>query len=151
MILDKFGRFANGMFVGIMIAVALPASLIIGVKLAEDTPSKREILNLAAANFGNYLTENPRRIGWKMTAIRVTQDLRLVVDVKVILRREAEVIKSRNSRIKYSYLKLACPPPDAKVFRTLPGGETLWIRLHHYGDTLIEAGCPKDSSIVSIY
>ena len=151
MILDKFGRFANGMFVGIMIAVALPASLIIGVKLSEDTPSKREILNLAAANFGNYLTENPLRIGWKMTAIRVTQDLRLVVDVKVILRREAKVIKSRNSRIKYSYLKLACPPPDADVFRTLPGGETLWIRLHHQGDTLIEAGCPKDSSIVSIY
>jgi len=151
MIFDKFRRIANGLIVGVMIALAVPVSLLIGIKLTEDILSDREILDLAAANFGNYLAENPLKIGWKMTAVRVTPELRLVVDVKVILRREAEVIKTRNSRIKYSYLKLACPPPDAEVFKTLPGDETLWIRLHHQGDTLVEAGCPKDKSIVSIY
>lgn len=152
MITNKLRHLVNALIAGVILLLAGVAVLVVAANLRDENRlSRRQIVDLAASNFGNYLTKNPLQIGWKMTAIRVTQDLRLVIDVKVILRRDAEVIKTRNARIKYSHLKLTCPPPDAEVFRTLPGEDTLWIRLHHQGDTLIEAGCPKAKSIVSIY
>jgi len=150
-IFHKFHWFLQTLLLGSFLALAIPTFLMVAPKFLQDKLSERQVIELAAANFGNHLADNPLRTGWKLTSLRVTPDLRLVADVKVILRRHAEVIKSRNSRIKYSYLKLACPPSNAAVFSTLPGEKTLWIRLHHQGDTLIEAGCPKDKSIVSIY
>ena len=148
---DRIHWFFQALLLGGFLAAAIPTALMVAPKLWTETLSDRQIIELAAANFGNHLAENPLRTGWKLTSLRVTSDLRLVADVKVILRRHAEIIKSRNARIKYSYLKLACPPADAAVFTTVPGEKTLWIRLHHQGDTLIEAGCPKAKSIVSIY
>jgi hypothetical protein len=148
---DRIHWFFQALLLGGFLAAAIPTALMVAPKLWTETLSDRQIIELAAANFGNHLAENPLRTGWKLTSLRVTSDLRLVADVKVILRRHAEIIKSRNARIKYSYLKLACPPTDAAVFTTLLGEKTLWIRLYHQGDTLIEAGCPKAKSIVSIY
>ena len=54
----------------------------------------------------------------------------------------ATVIESRNNRIRFSYMKLACPSGDPVVEKWITETK-VWINLHFHGKTLIEAACPK--------
>ncbi len=68
-----------------------------------------------------------------------------MVDVDVTKVPHAKIIRSRNKRIQYSYLKLACPPLDAPIRRALVDGSPLWINLHFEGATILEGACPSDT------
>ena len=73
----------------------------------------------------------------------VTDDERVVIDVNVPVIQEADVIRTRNGRIKYSYLKLACPPVGAPILQHMDG-QLLYVNLHYNGESFIEAACPKE-------
>ncbi len=127
-------------------AIAVPGLVLVTLSHFAEELSEEDALAVAAIAVKNYVDENPPANGWRTTDIHVTDDQRLVVDIHVPVFEHAQVIKSRNKRIRYSYLKLACPPSNAWVYEWFGGGDRIWIKLHHHGDEILEAPCPKVDS-----
>ena len=126
-------------------ALLLPLIGLAIVSLFIDDGSEDKALAASAIAVGGYYADNPPNGFWKATDVRVTDDKRLIVDVDVTRAPHAKIIRSRNKRIQYSYLKLACPPSDAPINRILAEGSPLWINLHFEGASILKGACPSDT------
>lgn len=140
-----FIRARRWFFISLSITVAVPAVILATMTQFAEEMTESEALEVAAVAVKNYIDENPPRQGWKATNIHIDDKLAIVVDVHVPKFSHAQVIRQRSERIRYSYLKLACPPPDAWVFEWLHGENRIWINLHHHGDTIVKAPCPSNT------
>ncbi len=123
-------------------AILIPALVLLVLTRFAKELSETEALEVAAIAVKNYVDENPPRQGWRATDIQILPKRGVVVAVHVPIFEHAKVISRRNDRIKYSYMKLACPPRDAWVYDWLGEKNQIWINLHHHGETLIQAPCP---------
>lgn len=127
---------------GIFIAMAIPAVFLGGIMLAAKSGPSEDTMRAAAIALDAFYNENPPNGIWEYQGVRIVDNKRLVIDVHVAVVPHATVIESRNERIRYSYMKLACPSSDPVVDKWIK--ETrVWINLHFHGKTLIEAACPK--------
>ena len=130
----------------LLITLLIPGAALFGLSQFTEEMSQEDALEVAAVAVQNYIDENPPRQGWRATKTYIGLEKNLVVDVHVPRFDHAEVIRTRKERIKYSYLKLACPPQDAWVYDWLDGNNQIWINLHHHGETLLRAPCPGGKS-----
>jgi len=130
----------------LLITLLVPGMALFALTQFTEEISQEDALEVAAVAVKNYVDENPPRQGWRATKIYIGQKKNLVVDIHVPRFDHAEVIRTRKERIKYSYLKLACPPQNAWVYDWLNGNDRIWINLHHHGETLLRAPCPGGKS-----
>ncbi len=130
---------------GIAGVFLLPLVVVAVLSLFIDDKSEDTALAASAAAIEAYYVKNPPNGLWKATGVSVTDDKRVMVNVDVAKVPHAKIIRSRNKRIQYSYLKLACPPLDAPINRALVEGNRLWINLHFEGATILEGACPVDT------
>mgnify|MGYP003571174468 FL=1 len=133
-------------FISLLITLLVPGAVLATLSFYAEDMSQEEALEVAAVAVKNYIDENPPRQGWQATKVYVSQDMNLMVDVHVPRFDHAEVIRTRSERIKYSYLKLACPPDGAWVYEWMTGDNRIWINLHHHGNSLLAAPCPNNQS-----
>lgn len=124
------------------LVIGLPLVLIgIARIFATDLP-KSDRLGVAQAVLEEYVRRNPPNKEWVMTATRITDDLKLEMDVDVANYDQAQVIFSRTGRIRHSYMKLACPELESDVYSHLPERETIWVNLHYNGEPIVRGACP---------
>ncbi len=114
--------------------------------LAKDVVEPKELKIAALALVEDMQNTPPRQNGWIVTRIGVSAAPRLEMDVEVAYEFQANFIKSRTGRVRHSYLKLACPLSDAKVYTVLGKQDTIWLRLHYNNELLASGICPKSSS-----
>ena len=127
---------------GIVIAAMVPAVFLGGLFIAASSGPDTDELRAAAIALDNFYSDNPPNGVWEYQGVRIVDNKRLVVDVHVAVVPHATVIESRNNRIRFSYMKLACPSGNPMVDKWLTDTK-VWINLHFHGKTLIEAACPK--------
>lgn len=127
---------------GLALAVAVPAGLLFGFLTIAKTGVSPDALRAAAIALDTHYNQNPPNGVWRYDGVRIVDNKRLVVDVHVAVVPHATVIESRNKRIRYSYMKLACPSGDPELEKWIDEAR-VWINLNFYGKTLIEAPCPK--------
>ncbi len=139
-------RAKRWFFTSLLIALLIPGTILATLTHFAEEMSDDEALQVAAVAVKNYVDENPPREGWRATKIYIDESKAVVVDVQVPRFDHAQVIRSRSERIRYSYLKLACPPTDAWVYEWLQGSDRIWINLHHHGKTIYKAPCPSNKS-----
>lgn len=144
-IIDKI-RAKRWFFTSLLITLLVPGTILATMNYFAEEMSDAEALQVAAVAVKNYVDENPPREGWKATKIYIDESKAVVVDVQVPRFDHAQVIRSRSERIRYSYLKLACPPGDAWVYEWLNGEDRIWINLHHHGKTIYKAPCPSNKA-----
>jgi len=143
MLIADFIRRHRRKIFGIAMTMAVPAGLIAGLLvMATYSGPSNDALRTAAIALDAYYAENPPNGVWEYQGVRVVEGKRIVVDVHVAVVPHATVIESRNNRIRYSYMKLACPGNDA-VVANWTDDVRVWVNLHFHGKTLIEAACPK--------
>ncbi len=128
---------------GIAIAIAVPAMFLGGLLLAAKSGPDEESLRTAVIALDAFYSDNPPNGVWDYQGVRIVDGKRLVVDVHVSIVPHASVIASRNKRIRFSYMKLACPSGDPIVEKWIEKSR-VWINLHFHGKTLIEAACPRN-------
>lgn len=124
-------------------AFALPGLLLATLVHISEPVSHDDAMNVAAIALHDHYSANPPYGVWSFDGVRITDDERLVVDVHVTVIPHATFIETRNKRIRYSYMKLACPSGDAEVQKWLDD-IPVWINLNFHGKTLIEGSCPRD-------
>lgn len=144
MIFDFFRRNRRKAL-GVGLALALPALLLGALVQMSEPISHEDAMSVAAIALHDHYSVNPPYGVWSFDGVRITDDERLVVDVHVTVIPHATFIETRNKRIRYSYLKLACPPENAWVYEWLHGRDRIWINLHHHGKTLMQAPCPSNN------
>jgi hypothetical protein len=127
---------------GIVITAMVPVVFLGALFLAARNGPDVDDLRAAAIALDNFYSDNPPNGVWEYQGVPVVDDKRIVVDVHVAVVPHATVIESRNNRIRFSYMKLACPTGDPVVAKWITETK-VWINLHFYGKTLIEAACPK--------
>ena len=142
--ITDFIRARRWFFMSLVVTLAVPGVVLATMASFAEEMTESEALEVATVAVKNYLDENPPRQGWRATSIYVDDRQSVVVDLHVPRFEHAQVIRQRNERIQYSYLKLACPPPNAWVFEWLHGENRIWVNLHHHGDTIIKAPCPSN-------
>jgi hypothetical protein len=119
------------------------ASVNFFAKEVDDT----ETFKIAALALAEDMQNSPpRQNGWVVTKIQIGEESRLEMDVEVAYEYQASFIKSRSGRVRHSYLKLACPVPEAKVFKILSERQQVWLRLHYNNDVLATGICPRSVS-----
>ena len=126
---------------GLALALSAPALLLVGLMGISTPDPSSETVRAAAIAVDNYYNDNPPNGVWQYQGVRIV-DNHLVIDVHVGIVPHATVIESRNKRIRYSYMKLACPAGD-KIVEKWAEGTRIWINLNFHGKTLIEGKCPK--------
>ena len=141
-ILELYRRHRRKMN-GLVLAIVMSGGLIAGLMTAAYTGPSDDALRAAAIALDTYYNENPPNGVWRYEGVRIVDNKRLVIDVHVAVVPHATVIESRNKRIRYSYMKLACPHGDPIVERWLEETK-LWINLNFHGKTLIEGACPRE-------
>ncbi len=144
MSIAKFLRRHRRKTLGVTFALALPAILLVVMAQLAKPVSHEDTLNVAAIALHDYYSVNPPYGVWTFNGVRITDDERLVVDVHVSVIPHATFIETRNKRIRYSYLKLACPAATANVHKWLDK-IPVWINLNFHGKTLLEGACPRGS------
>ena len=142
-ITDFFFRRHRRKTFGVFMAVGLPAVALVWLMQIAKPISHDDSLNVAAIALHDHYTVNPPYGVWVFDGVRITEGDRIVVDVNVTVIPHATFIETRNKRIRYSYMKLACPAKDAPVQKWLEG-KKIWVNLNFHGKTLMEAVCPKD-------
>lgn len=133
----------------IILGILLTAPLVlIGLlRLMATDSSKAEVMEVARAVLEEHIGRNPPNRTWEMTGNRINEDGQLEMDVNVTSFHQAQVIQSRTGRVKYSYMKLACPALEAKVYDLLPKDETIWVQLHYNGTPIVRGACPLARTI----
>lgn len=142
--LSDFIRAKRWFILSLVITLGVPSAVLATMAQFAREMSDQEALEVAAVAVKNYIDENPPRPGWRATKVYIDAKHSIIVDVHVPVFAHAQVIRERNERIRYSYMKLACPPPDAWVFDWLGEQNRLWINLNHHGETIIKAPCPSN-------
>ncbi len=145
--LSQFPWMNRKTLIVIVLVTGLPL-LMLGMArfLATDLP-REDVLEVARAVLVEHMNRNPPNKTWVMTATRISGDHKLEMDVDVANFDQAEVIMSRSGRVRHSYMKLACPDLEADVYRLLPAQETIWIRLHYNGKSIVRGACPLSNSM----
>ena len=143
----KFSWFNRRNMTTAAIVLGLPILLLILARTLATDPISAAEMQVSQAVLEEYVQRNPPNKTWQMTAIRVTDDQKLEMDVNVTNSHQAKVILSRSGRIRYSYLKLACPKLDAPIYGQLPKGQTVWVQLHHFNKPIVRGACPLASSL----
>ncbi len=141
--ISNFIRERRWFFLSLSGALLIPAVALSMLSLYAEDVSEEEALAAAAVAVKNYVDAHPPKPGWRTTKIYVGDEQNVVMDVHVPDFDHASVIGTRSERVKYSYLKLACPPSDAWVHDWLEGNDRIWVHLHHHGKTLLRAPCPS--------
>lgn len=139
-------RAKRWFLMSLLVTLLVPGAVLAALSFMARDMTEAEALEVAAVAVKNYVDENPPKTGWYATDIYIGDEKNIVVDIHVPRFEHAEVIRKRSERIKYSYLKLACPPSDAWVFDWLDGDDRIWINLHHHGVSLLKAPCPSNKS-----
>ncbi len=138
----KFYHRHRRKIIGLALTLAIPAGLIAGLMtLAMPGPSENN-MRTAAIALDAYYRDNPPNGVWEYQGVRIVDQKRVIVDVHVSVVPHATVIESRNNRIRYSYMKLACPSKNM-VVDNWTSDVRVWVNLNFHGKTLIEAACPK--------
>ena len=127
---------------GLAAVFVLPAMILGFLFIAANSGSEKQAMRVAAIALQDHYSENPPYGVWEFESVRISEDERLIVDVHVAVIPHATFIKTRNKRIRYSYLKLACPKADAPVHAFLQN-QTVWINLRFHEETLLLGACPK--------
>ena len=143
----KFSWLNRRTLTAIGLIVGLPVILIGLARLMATEAPKSEVMEVARAVLEEHVRRIPPNKTWQMTATRVTEDNKLEMDVDIANYHQAKVIESRSGRVRYSYMKLACPDLDATVYQQLPKNETIWIQLHYNGNPIVRGACPLNASI----
>ena len=130
-------------FTSLLITLMIPGAVLATLTFYAEDMSQEDALEVAAVAIKNYIDENPPRQGWKATKIYISKDMNLVIDVHVPRFDHAEVIRTRSERVRYSFVKLACPPKGAWVYDWLQGNDRIWINLKHHDKTLMLGPCPN--------
>jgi len=138
----NFIRRNRRKLLGTSLALSVPALLLAGLFAVSQSNEKMDAMRVAAIALNDYYADNPPYGVWDFQGVRITDDERLMVDVHVAVTPHATFIETRNMRIRYSYLKLACPKAKANVHQWLKN-QTVWINLHFHGKTLMEGACPR--------
>jgi hypothetical protein len=110
---------------------------------AKDAVDEQTLKIAALALAEDMQNTPPRQSGWVVSKITISQQFRLEMDVEVAYAYQADFIRSRSGRVRYSYLKLACPPPEGKVYTVLGERENVWLRLNYNNEVLVSGLCPK--------
>ncbi|MEK9724245.1 MAG: hypothetical protein VW405_12305 [Rhodospirillaceae bacterium] len=142
-IIDFLFRRHRAKTVGIGFAIGLPALMLAALFQMSEPISEQDMMKVAAIALHDHYSVNPPYGVWTFDGVRINEDERLVVDVNVSVIPHATFIETRNQRVRYSYLKLACPLADAGVNKWLDDIK-VWINLTFHDKTLIEAPCPRD-------
>jgi len=129
--------------IGVSIAVGIPVVFLAFMFQFSKPAAQEDLLSVAAIALHDHYSINPPYGVWAFDGVRITDDNRLVVDVHVAVIPHATFIETRNKRIRYSYMKLACPSAKADVQKWL-GDVPVWINLNFHGKTLLEGTCPKN-------
>lgn len=145
--LFKHSWFSRRNIIAACIVLGLPILFIGLARLIAMDPVDRDKMEVARAVLEEHVRRHPPNKTWQMTSIRISDDFKLVMDVNVPNSRHAKVIQSRTPRVQHSYMKLACPSLDSRVYKQLPEGETVWIQLHYYDQPIIKGACPLAPSI----
>jgi len=127
----------------VAVIILVPVSLLMAAVYLSREPAKPTDLKVAALALAQDIQNSPLKGGWTVSNIRVNDKMRVEMDVEVAYYHQAEVIKSRSGRVKYSYLKLACPAATASVYSHLKKLETVWIHLYFNHDLIVSGACPK--------
>lgn len=138
-------RSKRWFILSLVVTLMVPGTILATMAHFAEDMSEEEALEVASIAVKNYIDENPPRQGWRATNIYIDGEKSIVVDVQVPQFEHAQIIRERSDRIKYSYLKLACPPTDAWVFDWLHGEDRIWVNLHHHGSTIYKAPCPSNT------
>ena len=142
MLINKFFRRHRRKILGIAFVMLAPGLLIAGLFVMSSTDTVSRDLKVAAIAINDHYLDNPPYGVWRYDGVRITGENRLIVDVHVAVIPHATFIRTRNNRIRYSYLKLACPKAGANVHRYLVG-TPIWINLKFHDETLLLGACPK--------
>jgi len=126
---------------GTLFAFMAPGLLIGGMLVISKSGESPKAMKVAAIALNDYYSDNPPFGVWNYEGVRITEEEKLIVDVHVAVIPHATFIKTRNKRIKYSYLKLACPKNSPELHRYLEG-QVVWINMHFHGETLLLGACP---------
>ena len=86
-------------------------------------------------------------MGWKFVEARISDHETLEMVVNVTNVEHARVILTRRGQIRHSYMKRACPAPDANIYKVLPKNQTVWIRLLYHNIFTVRGSCPLFKSI----
>ncbi|MBT6093492.1 MAG: hypothetical protein HOH04_01330 [Rhodospirillaceae bacterium] len=140
-IIDFYHRHRRKI-IGLGFTMAIPAGLIAALMTMAITGPSEDAMRTAAIALDAYYSDNPPNGVWEYQGVRIVDDKRIVVDVHVSVVPHATVIESRNNRIRYSYMKLACPSANQMV-ENWTDDVLVWINLNFHGKTLIEGACPK--------
>lgn len=145
--LRKSPWFTRRTQITIGIVVCVPLVLIGLARLfATEQPEDAQI-EVARLVLEEYVRRNPPNGNWQMTATRISEEGKLEMDVDVLDYDDAQYILSRSGRVRNSYMKLACPPIEAHVYRELSSGETVWINLHYNSKPITKGACPLVKSL----
>ncbi len=68
-------------------------------------------------------------MGWKFVEIRISDHEILEMVVNITNVEHARLTLILRGRIRHSYMKQACPVPDANIYKFLPKNQNGWIRL----------------------
>ena len=99
-------------------------------------------LRAAAGKVDAYSRLNPPRGNWLAKGVRIVDDETLVLDVELPSLYQASVIASRRARVKYAYVKLACPPAEAGHRELMTPGGRVRVALRYQGRLVAEGSCP---------
>lgn len=127
--------------------ILIPLMLIGIARLMSTQVPKSEILKVARAVLIDHADTHPLSMGWQFVEARISDQDTLEMVVNVASIEQARVILSRRGRIRYSYMKRACPAPDANVYKVLPKNQTVWVRLQYHDTFIVSGACPLTKSI----
>ena len=127
---------------GVAIAVLIPVIFLGALMLVAKSGPDADEMRAAAIALDTFYSDNPPNGVWEYQGVRIVDGNRLVVDVHVAVVPHATVIESRNNRIRFSYMKLACPTGDPLVEKCI-SQTRVRINLHFHGKTLIGDARPR--------
>lgn len=100
-------------------------------------------LKRAAAYLDNFTRLNPPNGVWRQQGVEVVGGKTLRMQVDVPYRQHAQAIMTRRERIRYSYVKLACPPLDSGLGEFMASDDRIVVELVHNGESIAEGTCPR--------
>ncbi len=129
------------------VIILLPGMLLLGALLMAEDQEDRNHMKVAALALAEDMQNAPPANGWTVTSIGLNENFHIEMNVEVSLAHQAEFIKTRHGRVQYSYLKLVCPSPEAKVYTLLPKFETVRVNLNFNNELIVTGVCPKSGGL----
>jgi len=129
----------------VSLIILIPSLFLIGSLFFARDGSRNEDMQIAALVLAEDMHSVLLQNGWSINRVFVNDKQQVELDIDLAYSYQAEFIKSRNGRVQFSYVKLACPPPEAKVYSILPKFESVWVHLLYNKELIVKGACPKSS------